>query len=261
MATQKGSGRRGVTQKSTRVEAAAVGGLIVLAATAVVYAQGAATAPAAAGEGAFSLGKQFTFLFLTLGPLKVIAPFATMTRGQDARFKRRLALEGTLIAALATITSATIGSRILNNWGVSVDSLRITAGIVLFLVALRPVMEQYAPQEAETPAPLPGPALKTSSLAYSPLAFPTIVTPYGVAVLVMMVTLAGGDPAKILRILGLVGLVLALDLAAMLAADRVLRTPLVKPVLGTVGSVMSVLQVALGVQAVVGALQHLGAFG
>ena len=235
--------------------------LLVLLSSTVAFAQAAATEAAAAGEGGFSLGKQFTFLFLTLGPLKVIAPFATMARGQDRRFKRRLAFEGTLIAALATITSATIGSRILSNWGVSVDSLRITAGIVLFLVALRPVMEQYAPHEAGTPPPVSGPAPKVSSLAYSPLAFPTIVTPYGIAVLVMMVTLAGGDPTKILRLLGLVGLVLALDLVAMLAADRVLRTPLVKPVLGIIGSVVSVLQVSLGVQAVVGALQHLGAFG
>jgi small neutral amino acid transporter SnatA (MarC family) len=235
--------------------------LLVLLSSTVVFAQAAATEAAAAGEDGFSLGKSFTFLFLTLGPLKVMAPFATMTRGQDTRFKRRLALEGILIAALATIVSATIGSAILNNWGVSVDALRITAGIVLFLVALRPVMEQYAPHDVGTPPPVSGPAPKTSSLAYSPLAFPTIVTPYGIAVLVMLVTLARGDPTTILRILGLVGLVLALDLVAMLAADRVLGTPLVRPVLGTVASVVSVLQIALGVQAVVGALQHLGAFG
>ncbi len=208
----------------------------------------------------FSPGKVFTFLFLMLGPFKIIGPFAAMTAGRDRTFKHRLALEATIVSAIGTIAAVMLGTKILRKWGVSVGALLLTAGIVLFLVALRPVMEQYAPQEAGTPPPVSGPAPKTSSLAYSPLAFPTIVTPYGIAVLVMMVTLAGGDPTKILRILGLVGLVLALDLAAMLAADRVLRTPLVKPVLGTIGSVMSVLQVALGVQAVVGALQHLGAF-
>jgi multiple antibiotic resistance protein len=235
----------------------AAGGLLLLAATSVVYAQ---DAPVAAPPGlrAFSLGKSFMFLFLTLGPLKVVGPFAMMTRGRDDAFKRRLALEGMFIAAVGVIVAATIGSNILRSWGVSIDALTITAGIVLFLIALRPVLEQYAPPDAPA-APTAGPPPSTSSLAYSPLAFPTIIAPYGIAVLIILVTLAGDDTSHVLRIMGLVALVLVLDYLAMRSAERIVTTPFVKPLLGILGAVMSVLQVALGVQAIVGALQRMGA--
>jgi len=239
------------------VEVTAVGGLLLLAATAAIYAQDAPVATAAGGR-AFSLGKSFMFLFLTLGPLKVVGPFAMMTRGRDDAFKRRLAFEGISIAAVAVIVAATIGSHILRTWGVSIDALTITAGVVLFLIALRPVLEQYAHQDAPA-APTTGPLPSASSLAYSPLAFPTIIAPYGIAVLILLVTLAGDDTSLVLRIMGLVALVLVLDYLAMRSAERVVTTPFVKPLLGILGAVMSVLQVALGVQAIVGALQRMGA--
>ncbi len=251
-------GRRRLAFTSRRRDVAAVGALIVLAATSAVYAQDA-PAVAATGARTFSLGKSFTFLFLTLGPLKVVGPFAMMTRGRDEAFKRWLALEGICIAAVAAIVAATVGSNILKNWGVSLDALTLTAGVVLFLVALRPVLEQYAHHETAA-VPSAGPPPSASSLAYSPLAFPTIIAPHGIAVLVILVTLAGDDSSLVLKLLGLVALVLVLDYLAMRVAERIVTTPFVKPLLGILGSVMSVLQIALGVQAIVGALQRMGAF-
>ena len=57
--------------------AVAVGGVVLLAASvAVVSAQGSADPAAQAQSTAFSLGKVFTFLFMTLGPFKIFGPFA-----------------------------------------------------------------------------------------------------------------------------------------------------------------------------------------
>jgi len=67
-----------------------------------------------------------------------------------------------------------------------------------------------------------------------------------------------GQTAALLGIAGIAALVLALDVVAMLTADRILTTPAVRPTLGILGSVLSVLQVALGVQAIVDALRLLG---
>ena len=97
------------------------------------------TLPAGAEPPVFSFGKVFTFLFLTLGPLKIIGPFAEMTRGRDAAFRRELAYRGAAVAAVGLLVAVTIGTRILDKWGISVGALLLTAGIVLFLVALRPV--------------------------------------------------------------------------------------------------------------------------
>jgi multiple antibiotic resistance protein len=216
-----------------------------------------ATVPADVLATPFSLGKVFTFLFLTLGPFKVIAPFAEMVHGRDAAFKRELALRGTLVSAVGLLAAATIGARILSNWGVSPGALQLTAGIVLFLVALKPVLEQYEPKEARTPKAAEAVAaehLPASKLAIWPLAFPTIVTPYGVAVLILMMTLRATQTSIALEILGVAAAVLVLNLLAMLSAERILRTPFVATTLIIVGMVLSILQVALGIQAILGAV-------
>jgi multiple antibiotic resistance protein len=95
-------------------------------------------------------------------------------------------------------------------------------------------------------------------MAFSPLAFPTIVTPYGIAVLIVLVTLGRGNTTRLLEILVTAGVVLLLDLLAMLSAERVLKAPFVAPALAIVGAVMAVLQVALSVQAILLACRLLG---
>jgi multiple antibiotic resistance protein len=128
------------------------------------------------------------------------------------------------------------------------------ASIVLFLIALRQVLEQYEPKKPE-PAASDVSAASSSKLAFSPLAFPTIVTPYGVAVLILIVTLRSDH---LLEILGVTIFVLVLDFLAMVVADLILKTPLVAAALGILGSVMGVLQIALAVQASVDALRMMG---
>jgi len=212
----------------------------------------------------FSPGKVFTFLLVTIGPLKVIGPFAKMTAGWDRGLKRRLAFQAITIAAIGAFAAATVGSQLLKNWGISLGALLLTTGLVLFLVAMRVVMQQYDPHEhSEVPADSATTAAPHSpaALAFSPLAFPTIITPYGAALLILLMSLRSGQTAVLVTIMGIAVLVLVLDLVAMLTADRILTTPAVRPTLGILGSVLSVLQVALGVQAVVEALRLLGVPG
>ena len=212
---------------------------------------------------AISPGKIFTFLFVMLGPLKVIGPFGAMTAGHDRRFKRRLALDAIVIASIGTLAAVTLGVRILEKWGVSVGALLLTAGIILFLVALKVVLHQYDPHD-QAAKDIPPPATAAApppGLAFSPLAFPTIITPYGVALLIVLVTLRIGQPALVAQVFGIAAVVLGLDYLAMLGAERILSTPKVRPVLGIVGTVLSVLQVALGVQAMLDALHLLGVPG
>jgi multiple antibiotic resistance protein len=233
------------------------------AVAALVLSGGAATAAFAQGVGAgaqgpdavsfWSFGEAFVFLFVALGPLNVIGPFAAMTQGRDAAFKRRLAFRASLVAAIALLVAATLGAKTLEAWGISVGALLLAAGAILFLVALRPVLAGYDPGG---PRAQSVPALSESELAFSPLAFPTIVTPYGLALLILLFTLhpfgSGG-----LWILAAAAVVLALDLLAMLCADLIARIPLSKAGLDMLGAVMGVLLVALGVQAAADGLRLL----
>ncbi|MBV8812534.1 MAG: MarC family protein [Acidobacteriaceae bacterium] len=202
----------------------------------------------------FSLGKVFTILFLTLGPAKLLGPFMSMTRGRDYAFRRRLAFKATVIAVIAVLFASTGGAATLHKWGVSVGALLLTAGIILFLVALKPVLEQFAPHEARI---APAPAADAPPPSPMVLAFPAIVTPYGIAVLIVLVTLPASE-TSVAEVLAVAIFILLLDLLAMLYADRILKTPFVAIALGIVNAVLGVLQIALGISAILLALRLLG---
>src|SRR5262245_46673874 len=148
------------------------GGLLCAALATAVFAQQATSETASqVPTTPFSVGKVFTFLFMTLGPFKIIGPFAELTRGRDRAFKRQLAFQGIIISVLAMLAAATVGANTLQSWGVSVGALQLAAGLVLFLVALKPVLEQYEPKEPEAEAAElhNRPAPSASALAFSPL--------------------------------------------------------------------------------------------
>ncbi len=196
----------------------------------------------------FSLEQVFTFLLLMLGPFKIIGPFARITYGADTVLAGRLALRAVLVSGLALLLAAFLGERMLAAYGIPVPVLALGAGIILFLVALQVVLQQFSPlvpSEGEPAAP-------TLSMAIVPLAFPTIVTPYGIAVLVVFIALSPDLESKLMTGVMLVAIML-LDLVAMLSARHIYRS--LGVFLQILGAVLSVIQVALGLQIIIGSIQ------
>ena len=234
--------------------------LIVAFTVAFVYLLGAGIASAAETAAREALVQQrplaqiFTFLFLMLGPFKIIGPFSRITKGADAKFARRIALRATLFASLALLLAALLGDSILSNFGIPIPLLALTAGIILFLVALQNILQQFTPQPHNEgiagQAPTP-----TMSMAMTPLAFPTIVTPYGIAALVVFLAVSP-DLQTQLSIGAIVLVIMLLNLIVMFL------TPHIRPLLGTVlailGAVLGVIQVALGLQIINVSLKALG---
>ena len=197
-----------------------------------------------------SFGKILTFLFLTLGPGNVAWLFVAKTRGFDKQVKRRIAIEATLYAGLAVLAAATVGVATLNKWGVSVTALQFSTGLLLFLVALRQVLALYGSRDSHADAPPrtdAGEAPNPATLAFS-LAFPAIATPYGIALVIMILTVRAGT-AYVLPVLLATGVVLVVDLAVMLVAERIVTRPTVVKAAAIVGVIMAVLMLSLGVQA------------
>jgi multiple antibiotic resistance protein len=113
------------------------------------------------------------------------------------------------------------------------------------------VMEQYEPPHAATPAPLP----TTPGAAAMQLTFPLVVTPYGVAALVAVLS-ASQDSGRTQMILGIAAGIMVLNLLAMLSARAVMQG-MFAMTLRVVGAVLGVLQVALAVELVIRGLQEL----
>lgn len=210
------------------------------------------------GDGTLALGlsKIFTFFFLTLGPKAVIAPFARSTAGLDPTARRNVALVTTGISLLSIVIAATIGVRVLSNWGVSTGALLIAAGVILFLIALESIRDQYesTDQDRQSAKPDEGPSIR--KIAFK-LAFPYVVSPYGVAVVILVLT-SRPQFVPIEPILAMLGGIMLLNLLVMLNAHRIAGSPYIGPAFAVVGAVLGVLQAALGVQAILVGLRLAG---
>jgi multiple antibiotic resistance protein len=149
----------------------------------------------------------FTFFFVMLGPLKLVAPFTKLTRGMEVSASRRLALKGVGIACLTGLVAAFVGQSLLVKWGVSLPALLLAGGLVLLLIALQGVLSQYVSGPAEHRDP-EAPAPKGFALA-----FPNIITPYGTAALILL--LAASEGGRDFSIFGIFLAVMLLNLLTM----------------------------------------------
>jgi multiple antibiotic resistance protein len=196
------------------------------------------------------LGAIFTIFFITLGPLKLLGPFAQQTRSLDPVALRGIALRVFVVGLAAVVVGGYIGSALAAKWGVSVPAILIATGVIFFLVAMDVVMSPYVPAHV-SPEPLPGQPMAATLR----LTFPLVVTPYGIAALIAVLS-ATDDPTRVKQIYLLLVAVMGIDLLAMLFARQIMRGPILLA-LQVLGAVLGVLQVGLAVQIIIRALRDL----
>ena len=192
----------------------------------------------------------FTFLFLMLGPFKIIAPFAKITSNATPELTRQIAIRAIIFSSLALLLAAFLGESILSKYGIPVPVLSLSGGIILFLVALLNIIKQFGTLEKHEEN-LPPPTL---NMAMSPLAFPTIVTPYGIAAVIVFLALSPDLNSK-LTVGAIVLGIMLLNLAVMLFTRKIFK-PLMF-VLAILGAILGVVQVALGVLIIFNAIKKL----
>jgi multiple antibiotic resistance protein len=185
--------------------------------------------------------------FLTLGPLKAILPFARATRGADPAFKRNVAWRAVMIGTVIVVAVALLGPVVLPNWHVTAPAIVITCGIILFLQALRIVMQ--TPPPPGSTGQQSAPAQPSPAIAVFPLAIPAIVTAPGIAAIAAIAVLDRNEHDLVHQaiVVALLIAVMALNLLTLWNNDAILRHGLAG-VLPVVGWVLAVLQASLAVQ-------------
>ncbi len=173
--------------------------------------QGAPEATALIGFGAI-----FTLFFITLGPLKILGPFAQLTRETDEATMRQIAVRAFVLAVIAVVAGGFAGRALLENWGISASAMLLSGGIIFALVGLSLVLEQYQPAH-----PVPPPLPAEPMAAAMRITFPTVVTPYGIAALIVVLT-NSRDAERTGAILALLLAVMVLNLLTMLYARRIM---------------------------------------
>lgn len=184
----------------------------------------------------------FIIFFVTLGPIKIIPPFVKLTQRADKNLRRQLAFRSAAISAIIIVLVAIIGQNILKVWQINLPSLMIAGGILLFWVAWQLVLSQYNPS-AKTESP-EEPSL---NLLITPLVFPTILPPFGIAIALMFMIISPQLGISSFIVITLLLLVMGLNLVCMLAANSILS--FLKPItLLILGFILGVMQLALGVE-------------
>ena len=191
-----------------------------------------------------------TILLVTIGPLKALIVYATLTASADAEFRRKVAIKTVITATIVSLVFVLAGETLLKIFHVSLPALKIAGGIILLLLAIGMVRDEGHGDEEEKPKAL------SLDIAVYPLAIPMMATPQG---LVALTAITAAQPS--LLWVGAVALmvlaIMALNLACLLSADHIIKA--IGPSgLQIIAKVAGVLLTALAVQLMMLGFSDLG---
>jgi len=189
--------------------------------------------------------KFFVVFFVVVEPVSLIPLFAGLTEGANQAYKRLMAFKASAISLGICILFALVGAKFLDVMGISLNSFRIAGGTLLFLISLDMVFARTSGTRSTTPEQEE--SMKREDISVFPLAFPFIAGPGALATILLTAGEVWGRPVLFAGFLGVVALVIAVCLAVMLAAPRLMN------VLGVTGAAVmnrlsGVILAALAVQ-------------
>jgi multiple antibiotic resistance protein len=170
-----------------------------------------------------------------------------MTADATPAERRRLAFLAVGVATVIVLALAFAGAELRRTWDISWAAGSVAAGLVLIMAALHGVASAWAPVQ-------PKPERLDLTLAFSPLAAPLLLTPYGVAIILLLLPAGDqfGDRFRDIELIGLVA-VMGFNLACLLAAPRIVRG-VGLPAFRVAGWTLAVMLAAVGVQTLAGPL-------
>jgi len=194
-------------------------------------------------------------LFVVVDPIGLAPMFGALTHGGTPAYRRRMAVRGTVIAAVILVTFVFIGADLLRALGITLPAFQIAGGALLFLLAVDMVFARQSGLRSTTEREQREAAHK-QDISVFPLAFPLIAGPGALTTVLLMSSRHAGSPQVVGVVLAVVLVVLSVTLIALLAADRIMR------IMGETGAnvvsrLLGVILAALAVQYVVDGI-HLG---
>ena len=194
-----------------------------------------------------------TVLLVTVGPLKALIVFGTLTATAEPEFRRRVADRTVMVAAIVTLGFAVAGEVFLQIFHISLPALKIAGGIILLLFALGMAMGGGHDEEGDKPKAL------SPDIAVFPLAMPMMATPQGLVAITVIVA-AQPSVLGLLVVIAAILAVMALNLLCLRSADRIIKA-IGPSALQVIAKVAGLLLTALAVQLMILGLRDLGVIG
>lgn len=126
----------------------------------------------------------FASIFVIVNPLEATIVFISLTSGMEQEEKKKIYWQTTAVAFTIALLFALAGDLVLQFFGITVDSLRVAGGVLLFLVAmdmLRGVRQQKKITEAELRD-----ANMREDISVFPLATPLLTGPGAITTVVVL---------------------------------------------------------------------------
>jgi len=164
-----------------------------------------------------------------VNPVGGLITFVSLTSGMSETKKREIAKRSVVIAGLLAVVFAVSGELLLRFFGITVDSLRIAGGVLLFIVALNMVLAKPSPEsitEAEAED-----ASTREDISVFPIAMPLLTGPGTITTVIVLIRTGKTVGLKIMDILAILS-VFALTYVVFRFADRVSQ------ILGVTGSLL-----------------------
>ena len=126
----------------------------------------------------------FTTIFIIVNPIEATLVYVTLTATLNSKERTRIYRRTTLVAFAIAILFSLAGDLVLRIFGITVDSLRVAGGILLFLVAidmLRGIRQQNKVTEVELLD-----ANQRDDVSIFPLAIPLLTGPGAITTVVVL---------------------------------------------------------------------------
>jgi len=142
-----------------------------------------------------------TSIFVIVNPVGAMFTFMSLTSDREYKDRVKLGARSVLIACLVAIVFAVTGELILRFFGVTVDSLRVAGGIILFKVALDMVYaktsrESFTEEERKD-------AKEREDISVFPVAMPLLTGPGTITTVIVVLRSAPTFELKMVTILAI----------------------------------------------------------
>lgn len=168
------------------------------------------------------LAEIFLLLFVVVDPLGLAIIFAGLTQGETRAYRRRMAIQGTMLAALVLVVFALIGDPLLRLLNIGLPAFRIAGGVLLFLLAVDMVFARPSGARAPTQREQ-AEAEQRKDISVFPLAIPLIAGPGAITTVLLKSGPTTDAALGLWAVLAMLGLVLGMTLLALLGAHRILK--------------------------------------
>lgn len=194
----------------------------------------------------------FVTLFVVIDPPGCAPIYAGLTTNATPAARRSMALRACLIAGVILVGFALFGQDLLGAMHIELDAFRIAGGIMLFLIALEMVFEKRTERRSDRAEKVMGDP-KHEDVSVFPMAMPMLAGPGAIASIMLLEGEAEGLEGTLV-VLGALGAVLLLTLAALMAASPLMKIFGAK-VEAVITRLLGVLLAALAAQYVIDGLR------